>query len=400
MYLINWIAAKYLKGRKTNRLLSGITLISMIGIMVGVMTLTVVLSVMDGFENDLKAKVLGVNSHIIIQNRFGYDVDKPGELIEAVRNVKGFRHAAPYVHGEGLIMKTGRNFSAIIRGINPEEESLTTKFGEIVTSGALAERGVLIGKEMAMLMNVSEGESIRILSPQGRITPMGIFPRVRDFKVTGIFESGMYEYDTSLVYMLYDDALSFLSRKGATGISISIEDIGSAERLAGEMNEILPGEYRARDWFRMNRNLYSAMELEKKTMFIILTLIILVASFNIIATLITMVREKRKEIGIMKSLGFTPAAVKQVFIHQGLFIGGIGIAVGELLGLLLCLIIKISHINVLPSDVYYSTELQVSFSFWNFFIVGAVAFLITLGASVFPAHQASKMDVIKAIKYE
>ncbi len=400
MHLINWIAGKYLKGRKTNSLLSGITLISVLGITVGVMTLTVVLSVMDGFENDLRSKVLGVNSHVIIQNRFGYDVSDIAGITETVSAIKGVVHSAPYVHGEGLVMKRGRNYTAVLRGIDPAEEPRTTSFGDIMSEGSLEKGGVAIGREMATLLNVAIGEKIRLLSPDGKVTPVGIFPRVRDYKVTGIFESGMYEYDTSLVYLTYEDALSFLSRKGASGISVKIEDIGRADKVAEEMNAVLPEEYRARGWFRMNRNLYSAMELEKKTMFIILTLIILVASFNIVATLVTMVKEKTKEIGIMKSLGFTPAMVKRVFIHEGVIIGGAGIVLGELLGLLLCLIIKISHINVLPSEVYYSTELQVSFSFWNYFLVGAVAFVITFAASVFPAHQASKMDVIKAIKYE
>ena len=310
MHLINWIAGKYLKGRKTNSLLSGITLISVLGITVGVMTLTVVLSVMDGFENDLRSKVLGVNSHVIIQNRFGYDVSDIAGITETVSAIKGVVHSAPYVHGEGLVMKRGRNYTAVLRGIDPAEETRTTSFGDIMSEGSLEKGGVAIGREMATLLNVAIGEKIRLLSPDGKVTPVGIFPRVRDYKVTGIFESGMYEYDTSLVYLTYEDALSFLSRKGASGISVKIEDIGRADKVAEEMNAVLPEEYRARGWFRMNRNLYSAMELEKKTMFIILTLIILVASFNIVATLVTMVKEKTKEIGIMKSLGFTPCPAR------------------------------------------------------------------------------------------
>ena len=400
MSLSFWIAKKYLKGRKTNKLLSGITLISMAGIAVGVMTLTTVLAVMQGFENDLKDKILGVNAHILIQNRFGYDIPETQPLEEAALAVRGVRAAAPFIFGEGLVMYRGRNYSAGIRGIDPEREGNVTKFGGFIKEGTLKRGGIAMGTEMARLLNVSTGDKVRLLSPDGKVTPIGIFPRVRDYEVTALFESGMYEYDTSLVYMVYEDARSFLSRRGASGISLCIDNIDKAESIAREVTALLPDEYVARDWFRMNRNLYSAMELEKKTMFIILTLIILVASFNIIATLITLVREKTREIGILKSLGFTAAEVRKIFLFNGLIIGGAGIALGELLGLLLCFIIRISHINALPAEVYYSTELKVSFSFWNFFVVGAVAFIITYLAAVFPARQAAKMDVIEAIKYE
>jgi|MTBAKSStandDraft_2_1061841.scaffolds.fasta_scaffold00802_42 lipoprotein-releasing system permease protein len=400
MSLSFWIAKKYLKGRKTNKLLSGITLISMAGIAVGVMTLTTVLAVMQGFENDLKDKVLGVNAHILIQNRFGYDIPDPEPLEEKALSVRGVEAAAPFIYGEGLVMYRGRNYSAGIRGVDPEREETVTKFGGFIKEGVLKKGGIALGTEMARLLNVSPGDTVRLLSPDGKVTPMGIFPRVRDYEVTALFESGMYEYDTSLVYMVYEDARSFLSRQGASGISLRIANIDKAESIAREVSSLLPEEYTARDWFRMNRNLYSAMELEKKTMFIILTLIILVASFNIVATLITLVREKTREIGILKSLGFTAAEVKRIFLYNGLIIGGAGITLGELLGLLLCFIIRISHINALPAEVYYSTELKVSFSFWNFFFVGAVAFFITYLAAVFPARQAAKMDVIEAIKYE
>jgi lipoprotein-releasing system permease protein len=400
MSLSFWIAKKYLKGRKTNKLLSGITLISMAGIAVGVMTLTTVLAVMQGFENDLKEKILGVNAHILIQNRFGYDIKDPAPFEEKALSVKGVEAAAPFIHGEGLVMYRGRNYSAGIRGIEPEREARVTRYGDFIKEGTLKKGGVAMGMEMSRLLNAGVGDTIRILSPNGRVTPMGIFPRVRDYEVTALFESGMYEYDTSLVYMTFEDAKNFLSKEGASGISLRIGSIDKAYPLAQKVGELLPDEYAARDWFRMNRNLYAAMELEKKTMFIILTLIILVASFNIVATLITLVREKTREIGILKSLGFSSGEVKKIFLYNGLIIGGVGIAMGELLGLLLCFIIRISHINALPAEVYYSTELKVSFSFWNFFIVGAVAFLITYVAAVFPARQAARMDVIKAIKYE
>lgn len=398
------IALSYLKGRRTNKLLSGITVISIAGIMVGVMTLTVVLSVMDGFKRDLKNKVLGVNSHLIIQDRFGSELLDYESIIDSVRTHKEVIAATPFIMGEGLILNQGRVFSVVIRGIDEKTEKNVTRYTEILKSGdkELTDNNIAIGIELARMLNVDVGDTVRLMSPGGKITPIGMLPKVRDFKIARIFESNMYEYDTSLVYMSIPDAQKFLSRVGVSGVGVKVKDINRASTTALEVEKLFSPDQNlmAKDWFRMNKNLYSAMELEKKTMFIILTLIIVVAAFNIISILITMVKEKTKEIGVMKSLGFASHDVYRVFLYYGLISGGTGVILGELLGLIICLIIKWSHINVLPADVYYSTELKVHISVVNFVLTGVLAFIITYGASVLPALQASKMDAVEAIKYE
>ncbi len=398
------IALSYLKGRRTNKLLSGITTISIAGIMVGVMTLTVVLSVMDGFERDLKNKILGVNSHIMVQDRFGSELENYDEIIATVKKNPEVIDATPFVMGEGLILNQGRVFSVVIRGIDEEREKKVTRYEEILKKGqgSLSGNGIAVGIELSRMLNVDIGDTVRLMSPAGRITPIGMLPKIRDFKVVRIFESNMYEYDTSLVYLTIPDAQKFLSRIGVSGVGVKIKDIGRAAEVASALERSFSEDSNlmAKDWFRMNKNLYSAMELEKKTMFVILTLIVIVAAFNIIAILITMVKEKTKEIGVMKSLGFSRKDVYHVFLSYGMISGGTGIILGELLGLIICLIIKWSHINVLPADVYYSTELKVHMSLVNFLITGLVALMITFLASILPARQAAKLDVVDAIKYE
>jgi len=401
MNLPFWIARKYLKGRKSNKLLSSITIISIIGIFVGVMALTVVLSVMDGFEEDLMDKIIGVNSHIIVQNKFGDEIKTPEKVTKQINKEKKVLATAPFITGEGLVMKNGRTFSVSIRGVAPKEEKDVTKFGKIMKKGDIKTGGIAIGAELARLLNVSVGDKVRILSPQGsKITPVGMLPKVKVFEIEGVFESKMYEYDTSLIYMNIQRAKSFLSRQGVSGIGVKIRDIGEASEIASKIDKNIDDKFIARDWFKMNRSLYSAMKLEKKTMFIILTLIVLVASFNIVASLITLVKEKTKEIGILKSLGFAPNKIKKIFLYNGMIIGGIGILLGEIAGLIICYIIEIAEIEILPADIYYSTKLQVSFSFWNFFIVGVVALVIVFIASILPAKQAAKMDVVEALRYE
>ncbi len=398
------IALSYLKGRRTNKLLSGITIISIVGIMVGVMTLTVVLSVMDGFERDLKNKVLGVNSHLIVQDRFGSELTDYETIIDTVTAHKEIIAAAPFIMGEGLILNQGRVFSVVIRGIDEDQEKKVTRYNEILKSGteSLGNNTIAIGIELARMLNVDIGDTVRLMSPSGKVTPIGMLPKIRDFKIARIFESNMYEYDTSLVYLSIPDAQKFLSRVGVSGVGVKVKDISRASIVASQVEKMFSPDLNlmTKDWFRMNKNLYSAMELEKKTMFIILTLIIIVAAFNIISILITMVKEKTKEIGVMKSLGFASRDVYKVFLYYGLISGGTGVVLGELLGLIICLVIKWSHINVLPADVYYSTELKVHMSVLNFAITGVLAFVITYGASVLPAWQAAKMDAVDAIKYE
>jgi len=396
-----WIALKYLKGRRKNKLLSGITFISILGIMVGVMALTVVLSVMDGFEKDLKEKIIGVNSHIVVRNQFSNEIEDYKNLTDRIMGLNMIEKTSPYITGEGLIMRNGRTFSIRIRGVIPEKEKEVTNYKKFLKKGSLKKDSIAIGSELAKYINVSIGDKVRILSPQGsKQTPIGIFPRVKVFNVSAIFESKMYEYDTSLIYLDLETAKKFLNKKGVSGIGIKIKNINKAQKISEKLNTQLGETYIAKDWFRMNQSLYSAMQLEKKTMFVILSLIVLVASFNIIASLITLVKEKTKEIGILRSLGFNKNEIRKIFLYNGMIIGGIGTLLGEIAGLIISLVIKIAHIDILPADVYYSTQLQVSFSFWNFFLVGVVALLITYGASIFPSFHASKLDVVEALRYE
>ena len=402
-----FIALRYLKSKKKYRAVSVTTAISIGGVAVGVMALLVVLSVMSGFHQDLQKKILGANAHIIIRDYKGAIQDYE-TAAEKLKGEKGIVSYAPFVLGQVMVTSGSRTHGVFMRGINPGTESQTTdilssiKEGDFTKlSGESDVPGIIMGKELASSLGVFVNDNVNIVSPLGKIGPMGMLPKVRQFKVVAIFEIGMFEYDSSLVLTNISAAQDFFEMdKTISGIEVRLQDIYQAPEIKKHLKEKLGFPYYVMDWMEMNKNLFSALKLEKFAMFVILVLIILVASFNIISNLIMNVIEKSREIAILKAIGATNKAIMAIFIFQGLFIGLIGTTTGVLGGFGLGYILNTYQIIKLPADVYYLSHLPVKMNLFDFITVSASAITITFLATIYPAWQAAKMDPVEPLRYE
>ena len=402
-----FIALRYLKSKKKYRGVSVTTAISISGVAVGVMALLVVLSVMSGFHQDLQKKILGANAHIIIRDYKGPMQDYQ-KVTEALRDEKEIVASAPFVLGQVMLSHGNRTHGVFLRGIRPETEAKTTEILSHIKNGdftKLSEEnkipGIIIGKELAAGLGVFINDTINIVSPLGEIGPMGMLPKIKQFKVIAIFEIGMFEYDSSLALTNIRQAQDFFGM-GSTisGIEVRLRDIYTAEKIKNHLQEKLGFPYYIMDWMQMNKNLFSALKLEKFAMFVILVLIILVASFNIISNLIMNVMEKSREIAILKAIGATNRGIMTVFIFQGFFIGFIGTAIGVFGGVVLGYILNTYQIIKLPADVYYLSHLPVKMSLFDFITVSVSAITITFLATIYPAWQAAKMDPVEPLRYE
>ena len=402
-----FIALRYLKSKKKYRGVSVTTAISIGGVAVGVMALLVVLSVMSGFHQDLQKKILGANAHIIIRDYKGaiQDYEKTAEKLKGEKNIISY---APFVLGQVMITSGSRTHGVFLRGINPSTESQTTDILSHVKDGDFSKLtaeseipGIILGKELASSLGVFINDKINIVSPLGEIGPMGMLPKVRQFTVVAIFEIGMFEYDSSLVLTDIKAAQDFFGMgKTISGIEVRLQDIYLAPEIKKHLQDKLGFPYYVMDWMQMNKNLFSALKLEKFAMFIILVLIILVASFNIISNLIMNVIEKSREIAILKAIGATNKSIMAIFIFQGLFIGIIGTTIGVLGGFGLGYILNTYQIIKLPADVYYLSHLPVKMNLFDFLTVSLSAITITFLATIYPAWQAAKLDPVEPLRYE
>jgi lipoprotein-releasing system permease protein len=402
-----FIALRYLKSKKKHKGLSVNTAISIGGVAVGVMALLVVLSVMSGFHQDLQKKILGANAHIIIRDMRGtipdYALltDKLGQDAEIVSH-------APFVIGQVMVSSGSRAHGVFIRGIDPEIEAKTTDILSHVTGGnfrRLSEDGdvpgIIIGKELASNLGLLLDDKLNVVSPVGEIGPMGMLPKVKQFKVVGIFEVGMFEYDANLVLTAMKPAQDFFGiGDRISGVEVRLKDIYKAADVKKRLQESLGFKYIVLDWMQMNKNLFSALRLEKFAMFVILVLIILVASFNIISNLIMNVIEKSREIAILKAIGATNNSIMTIFMLQGLLIGLIGTFIGITGGYLLGFVLNRYQIIKLPADVYYLSHLPVKMSLFDFGAVSISAIVISFLATIYPAWQAAKLNPVEPLRYE
>ena len=402
-----FIAFRYLKSKKKHKGVSVNTAISIGGVAVGVMALLVVLSVMSGFHQDLQKKILGANAHIIIRDYKSTltETDLITEKLAANKEVLAY---APFVIGQVMVSFNNRAHGVFIRGIEPETEAKTTEILSHIKSGdfrRLSEDkeipGIIIGKELASNLGVLLNEKINVVSPIGEIGPMGMLPKVKQFQVVAIFEIGMFEYDANLVLTAMKPAQEFFGFKDAiSGIELRLKDIYRAPEVKKQLQESLGLRYLVLDWMQMNKNLFSALKLEKFAMFVILVLIILVASFNIISNLIMNVIEKSREIAILKAIGATNKSIMTIFMLQGLFIGLIGTFTGITGGYLLGVILNKYQIIKLPADVYYLSHLPVKMSLFDFVTVSLSAIIISFVATLYPAWQAAKLNPVEPLRYE
>ncbi len=402
-----FIALRYLKTKKKHKGISVNTLISTGGVSVGVMALLVVLSVMSGFHEDLQTKILGVNAHMVVLSYKGLMTDYH-EVTESLKDDKNIVASAPFVMGQVMVSFGKRAHGVFLRGIDPDSESKTTDIVQFMKQGSIQELeskkkypGVVIGRELASSIGAFKGDVITVLSPVGKIGPLGMLPKVREFRVVGVFEVGMFEYDANLVLTHIGDAQEFFDMKEeVTGVQLKLNDIYKASDVRERIQKKLKFPLYAKDWMQMNRNLFSALKLEKFAMFVILILIILVASFNIVSTLIMNVIEKKREIAILKTMGATDRGILTIFMLQGLLIGIVGTLVGIAGGYLLCYILNTYQIIKLPADVYYLSHLPVKTKAIDFIVVSVSAITISFLATIYPAWQAARINPVEPLRYE
>ncbi len=410
MYFEYFIGGRYLRSRQKHAFISFITLLSMAGVTVGVMALIIVISVMSGAESYFKSQILGVEAHVILRRHSGEIADYR-DIIQRLQTRKGVVSADPFVHTQVMLRSASNMSGAVLRGMDPEaagsvikgyspEELKNRLKVEAAASEETTVPGIILGRELAMNLGVSEGAAIYIISPRGMMSPVGHIPAMKRFEVTGVFGSGFYEYDATLAYIHIETAQKLLRMGDAvTGIGVRIDDIYHADRMSKDIAETFGFPYWTTDWMQMNRNFFSALKLEKKAMFIILTLIILVAAFNIASSLIMMVLSKTKDIAILKAMGATDRSIRRIFVYKGLVIGMVGTMLGVALGILGCYILKNYQFIELPGDVYYFTTLPVQLRYPDVLVIVVAAVGICFFSTLYPAYKASRLDPVEALRY-
>ncbi len=403
------VAKKYLLAKRKQTFISIISFISVGGVAVGVTALIIVLAVMSGFERELKDRILGAKAHVDVFSLEG-SVRDPFPTAESVRKVDGVAAASPYIVSQAMISSGSGSVGGVLRGIDPATIGGVTRLADNLRSGRIEDLhrpsegalpGVILGKELAGNLGAGMGDVVEILVPSGSVTPLGAFPKTARFRVTGISEAGMYDIDATFAFVSFEEAGRLLGMEGrASGIEVKVRDIYAAADVAKRIRSALGYPFHAKDWMQSNRNLFSALRLEKVVMFIILALIVMVAAFNIISTLIMVVMEKTKDIAILMSMGATRRTIRRIFALEGLIIGVAGTASGTVLGTVLCLLLRRYKFIHLPSDVYYITTLPVQMELRTVLLIAAISVLICFLATVYPAGQAARVDPAEAIRYE
>jgi len=404
-----FVAGRYLRAKRRLSFISIISGISVGGVLVGVAALTIVLSVMNGFEDEVQKRIVGTNAHIILLSHDQRGLKADDGLLKRIEGVRGVAGAAPFVYSKGMISAGNFSDGIAIKGINlSSEKQVTDVYRNIsppIESIDPAEglNGIVLGQYLASSLGVSAGDEIILTSPlQGSATIFGVIPRVKKFKVVGIFASGMYDYDSSLGYISIPAAQDFLGLGSyVTGVEIKVNDMYKAPQIADSVIRTLGGfPYTASNWIELNRNLFSWMKTEKIVMFVILMLIVAVAAFNIISTLIMVVMEKRRDIGILKSMGATSGSVMRIFIAEGVAIGFIGTILGCLAGFVGCYLLQKYKFITLPGDVYFIDRLPVKMEAGDFLMVALAAVGVCFAATLYPSWKASRLVPVEAIRYE
>jgi lipoprotein-releasing system permease protein len=384
------------------------------------MALIIVLAVMTGFEEDLKEKILGTNAHVVVVQN-GAPMEDYHQVMKRLKEFKGVTAATPFIYNQ-VMLSSGKNVSGVVlRGIDVPTDRQVTRLSKSVVDGTIdrlepqmgdgrdALPGLLLGKELAKHLHLFVGDKVNVISPMGNITPLGMMPKMKPFRVAGIFNTGMFEYDSTLAYISLGQAQAFFDLGDTvTGVQLKVEDVYHTGELARSINTQLGAEFYARDWMQMNRNILFALKTEKVVMFIILTLIVLVAAFGIASTLFMVVMEKNRDIAILKSMGATGGSIMKIFVLEGLVIGTVGTFLGVVSGLLIALnlepiialIQKITGQNFFSKDIYYLDRFPSLVVPSDVVLISVTAVLISFLATLYPAWQASRMLPAEALRYE
>lgn len=411
--LLGWRYTRGGRGTRRNGFISFISGVSMLGIALGVAALIIVLSVMNGFQKEVRDRMLGVLSHIEVLAPGGEAIPDVDRTLREVRAHPEVRGAAPFIAAQGLLARGEDMKGALIRGIDPALEPEVTDLAADQAQAALArlapgQYGVVLGAALARSLGVTTGDAVTLIAPSGQLTPAGVVPRLRQMTVVGLFDSGHYEYDSALAFVHLDDAARIFRLEGPSGVRLKIRDLHQAREVALQLAATLSGDLLIRDWTRQNRTWFAAVQLEKRMMFIILTLIVAVAAFNLVSTLVMTVTDKRADIAILRTLGASPGSIMAVFVVQGAMVGVIGTGVGLLLGLgvafhidtLVPALESLLGASFLPQDIYLISRMPSDPQRADIVPIGLISLALAFVATLYPSWRASRVNPAEALRYE
>ena len=408
-----FVGLRYTRAKRRNHFISFISLISMLGIALGITVLITVLSVMNGFEKELRERTLGVVAHVSIHNRMDEQADWQ-TLTARLAEHQGIIGSAPYVNGEGMFYVGSRVNGAMIRGVEPEIEPQVSNIGEKMVEGSLTSLragryNIVLGRTLARALGATVGSKVTLMIPQVNVTAAGIIPRLKRFTVAGIFETGTHIYDNTLALTHIKDATTLFRIKGQfTGVRLKLEDMFEAPRLSKKIRETIGHNYRVQDWTQQHVNFFKAVQTEKTVMFIILLLIVAVAAFNIVSTLVMMVADKRTDIAILRTLGATPRTIMGIFMVQGSLIGVVGTFLGTVGGILLAVNVetivpaleRLFHVDFLAADVYYISDVPSDMRWLDVIKISCISLVLSIMATLYPAWRASRTEPAEALRYD
>jgi lipoprotein-releasing system permease protein len=408
-----FIGLRYIRARRKSHFVSFIAFISIAGVALGVFALIVVLSVMNGFGNELRDRTLSMTSHATISGYDGYVRDWRSVMTKAEQN-KEVVAAAPYIRKEVMLSNGRRVSGSLVRGIQPEMESRVSLVESKMISGSLmdlkpGEYGIVVGRELANSLGVYEGDRITVITPQASITAVGVMPRLRRFSVVGVFEVGMHQYDSAMAYMHLEDAAKLFSYEDkVNGVRLKFTDLFDAPRITRSIEKDFGEDYWVKDWSKQHKNFFRALQTEKTVMFIILLMMVSVAALNIVSTLMMTVTDKESDIAILRALGMRPSSIMTIFIIQGAFIGLFGTIIGVSAGVPVALNVfeivswleQLFNTDFLPSDVYYISDISADVKVSEVITYALSAFSVTILATIYPAWRASRTLPAEALRYE